>query len=273
MSCTCRTSKCVFACLAVWDLSGFRVLFAGPSTTPRIMTRFSALTSDSSDDEQTPYTSQDAHKQPPGSPTRSVDMDDDSPSSSSEEEEDIEVDEEEDDESEDSPDMDEDDLVVEKPGLTRPRSHALVEDSDGDIQYEHTRSRSESSSLSESDSEGARLRGATVASWAGRVGIDAQKMHVMQTSLFRMPEEAAALQAMNQPMRSRFKLSPTVSRKHSRDSVGDGRLDSQEVRASVSHCSVYFTTTSRGSRSLTTSIILFTGHPESMHASTYQPPL
>jgi len=241
-------------------------LFVGPSS---IMARFSALTSDSSDDEQTPYTSQDAHKQPPGSPTRSVDMDDDSPSS---EEEDIEVDEdEEEDESEDSPDMDEDDLVVEKPGLPRPRGHALVEDSDGEIQYEHTRSRSESSSSSESDSEGARLRGTTVASWAGRIGIDAQKMHVMQTSLFRMPEEAAALQAMNQPIRPRFKISPTVSRKHSRDSVGDGRLDSQEVRASWSHCSRYLTTASRGFRSLTTSIILFTGHPASMHASTYRP--
>jgi nuclear pore complex protein Nup98-Nup96 len=198
------------------------------------MARFSALTSDSSDDEQTPYTTQDAHKQPPGSPTRSVDMDQDSSSSGSEEDEDIEVDEEEEDESEDTSDMDEDGLVVEKPTLPRPRNHALVEDSDGEVQYKHTRSQSGSSSSSDSDSEGARRRGATVASWAGRVGIDAQKMHVMQTSLFRMPEEAAALQAMNQPMRPRFKLSPTVSRKHSRDSVGDGRLDSQEVRGSFS---------------------------------------
>ncbi|KAF8137470.1 nuclear protein 96-domain-containing protein [Boletus edulis] len=194
------------------------------------MARFSALTSDSSDDEQTPYASQDAHKQPPGSPTRSVDMD--KGLSSSSEEEDIEVDEEEseEEESEDTSDMGEDDPAP----LSRPRNHALVEDSDGEIQYEHTRSRSGSSSSSESDSEDARRRGATVASWAGRVGIDAQKMHVMQTSLFRMPEEAAALQAVNQPIRPRFKLSPTVSRKHSRDSVGDGRLDSQE-RVSFAH--------------------------------------
>lgn len=199
------------------------------------MARFSALTSDSSDDEQTPYTSKDA-QQPPGSPTRSVDMDQDSSSSGSEEEEDIEVDEEEEDESEDTSDMDEDDLVVEKSAPPRPRNHALVEDSDGEIQYGHSRSRSASSSSSEfeSVSDGERRRGATVASWAGRVGIDVQKMHVMQTSLFRMPEEAAALQAMNQPIRPRFKLSPTVSRKHSRDSVGDGRLDSQEVRGSLS---------------------------------------
>ena len=204
------------------------------------MARFSAITSDSSDDEQTSYTSQDAHKQPPGSPTKSVDMDQASRSSGSEEEEDIEVDdaEEEEDESEGTSDMDEDDLVVEKP--TSTRNHALVEDSDGEIQYEHTRSRpgssSSSGSESESDSDGVRRRNTNVASWVGRAGVDAQKMHVMQTSLFRMPEEAAALQAMNQPVRPRFKLSPTVSRKHSRDSVGDGRFDSQEVRNSLFRC-------------------------------------
>lgn len=197
------------------------------------MARFSALTSDSSDDEQAPCTYKDARGQPPGSSTKSVGMEQDSQSSGSEEEEDIEVDEEseeEEDESEDTSDMDEDDF---KPASTR--NHALVEDSDGEIQYEHTRSRSRSSSSSDSDSEGVRRRGATVASWVGRTGVDAQKMHVMQTSLFRMPEEAAALQAMNQPTRPRFKLSPTVSRKHSRDSVGDGRFDSQEVRGSLSY--------------------------------------
>lgn len=202
------------------------------------MARFSALTSDSSDDEQEPYTSQDAHKRPPGSPTKSVDMDQDLSSSGSEEDEDIEVDEddnkEEEDESEDTSDMDEDDLVVEKLAVTR--NQALVEDSDGEIQYKlRAHSRSSSSSSSESDSDGARRRGATIASWVGRTGMDAQKMHVMQTSLFRMPEEAAALQAMNKPIRPRFKLSPTVSRKHSRDSVGDARFDSQEVRGSLSH--------------------------------------
>lgn len=252
-----------------------RVLFVGPSFS-WIMARFSAITSDSSDDEQTPYTSQDAHKQPPGSPSRSVNMDQDPQSSGSEEDEDIEVDEEEEDdeedESEDTSDMDEDDLAVEKAPAPRSRNHALVEDSDGEIQYKHTRSRSESSTSSDSDSEDAR-QGTTVASWAGRVGIDAQKMHVMQTSLFRMPEEAAALQAMNQPIRPRFKLSPTVSRKHSRDSVGDGRLDSQEVRGSFSLLFLRLTTASREFRSLTTSIIPSTDHLASMHGSTYPPPL
>lgn len=201
------------------------------------MARFSALTSDSSDDEQTPYTSQDAHGKSPGSPTKSVDMDQVLQSSGSEEEGGIEVDDEEEseeEESEDTSDMDEDDFVVKEPASMR--NHALVEDSDGEIQYKHTQSRSGSSSSSESESEGARRRGPTAASWVGRAGVDAQKMHVMQTSLFRMPEEAAALQVMNQPVRPRFKLSPTVSRKHSRDSVGDARFDSQEVRGSLSRC-------------------------------------
>ena len=64
-------------------------------------------------------------------------MDQGSPSSGSEEEEDIEADED-DDESEDTSDMDEVVLVPEKPTLPRPRNHALVEDSGGEIQYKHT---------------------------------------------------------------------------------------------------------------------------------------
>lgn len=232
------------------------------------MARFSALTSDSSDDEQPPYT-QDAQKQPPGAPTMSVDMDQDLPSSGSEEDEDIEVDEdEEEDESEDT-DMDEDDRV-ERPAVTR--NQALVEDSDGEVQYQlRAQSRPGSSSSSGSDSDSAvRRPGAKVASWAGRAGVDPQKMHVMQTSLFRMPEEAAALQAMNKPTRPRFKLSPTVSRKHSRDSVGDARFDSQEVRGSLSYC-LHLSTVCRGLPSLTISNLLFTGHPASMRALTYRP--
>ncbi|KAG9313450.1 nuclear protein 96-domain-containing protein, partial [Chiua virens] len=206
----------------VSQLEWFRYLYV-------TFSRYIALISDGSDDEQTPYTPQDVRKQLPASPTKSVEM----LVSSEEEEVDIEVDEdEEEEESEDSTDMDEDDIVVDKPTT---RNHALVEDSDGEIHYEHTRGRSRSSSSSselESDTE--RRRRTTVASWVGRAGMDPQKMHVMQTSLFRMPEEAAVLQALNQPARQRFKLSPTVSRKHSRDSVGDARFDSQE-RMSFAH--------------------------------------
>ncbi|KAF9225855.1 hypothetical protein BS17DRAFT_777779 [Gyrodon lividus] len=199
------------------------------------MTRFSALASDSSDDEELPYASQDAQKRANRLPTQSMDMVQDSPLSGSDEDEDIEVDEdeaEEEEESDDTSDMDEDDLVVSE--LEKTRNHALVEDSDGEIQYEHSRSQSDSPSSSDSETEVAPRRAAIVGPWVGRGRMDAQKMHVMQTSLFRMPEEAAALQAMNQPLRPRFKLSPTVSRKHSRDSVGDGRFDSRE-RVSFAH--------------------------------------
>ncbi|KAF8893231.1 hypothetical protein CPB84DRAFT_1848696 [Gymnopilus junonius] len=39
--------------------------------------------------------------------------------------------------------------------------------------------------------------------WAQHVGVDAQKMHVMQTSLFRMEEEAAALKAASEATKPR----------------------------------------------------------------------
>jgi nuclear pore complex protein Nup98-Nup96 len=200
------------------------------------MTRFSALASDSSDDEQLPYVFQDAQKSAGRLPTKPTDMDHDSPLSGSDEDEDIEVDEdetEEEEESDNTSEMEEDELVAAEPSKTR--NHALVEDSDGEIQYEHARSQSGSPSSSDSDLEVSPQRAATTGPWAGRGRVDVQKMHVMQTSLFRMPEEAAALQAMSQPIRPRFKLSPTVSRKHSRDSIGDGRFDSQEVCSLLFH--------------------------------------
>jgi nuclear pore complex protein Nup98-Nup96 len=67
--------------------------------------------------------------------------------------------------------------------------------------------------------------------WAQQIGVNAQKMHVMQTSLFRMPEEAAALKAVDQPMRSRRLMARTLNRKHSRESDEDAaRFESREVR-------------------------------------------
>ncbi|KAG7091970.1 hypothetical protein E1B28_008359 [Marasmius oreades] len=81
----------------------------------------------------------------------------------------------------------------------------------------------------------------TLTARARNVGVDPQRMHVMQTSLFRLPEEAAALKALSQPQASRALSlrSPTkkqqLSRKHSRDSEGDTfRLDARE-RASFAH--------------------------------------
>ena len=75
----------------------------------------------------------------------------------------------------------------------------------------------------------------TIIPWAREIGVDPQKMHVMQTSLFRMPEEERALKALNepQPRRKLLQLKSALTRKHSRDSEGEGlRADSRQVRAS-----------------------------------------
>ncbi len=63
--------------------------------------------------------------------------------------------------------------------------------------------------------------------------LDAQRIRVMQTSLFRMPEEAENMRAMmNMPEQRALRvLQPHLNRKHSRDSDGDGmRVDAREVR-------------------------------------------
>lgn len=141
--------------------------------------------------------------------------------------------------------MHEDELLTSR---ARRRKHsnrnALVEDEDGEIIYAHEidgdkdrrapNSRVSDASSSSSLSPPPRARGdPTLTSWAQHVGVDAQKMHVMQTSLFRVPEEAAALKALNQPQPSRPSLRvplQPLNRKHSRDSDGDGlRPDLREV--------------------------------------------
>jgi nuclear pore complex protein Nup98-Nup96 len=121
--------------------------------------------------------------------------------------------------------------------------NALVEDENGDIHIAHQVHVRVSPASSFHSSPPAKTRlnnprdDPTIIPWAKHVGVDAQTMHVMQTSLFRMPEEAAALKALQQvpkPMTTvRLDISTrnqTVNRKHSRDSDGDGlRIDSQEV--------------------------------------------
>jgi len=196
------------------------------------MARFSALVSDSSDDELGPYAPQDAHQPGPSSIPLEIGSESSSGSDRIEVDDDDDDDDEETEEEEEEEEMDENEMVVLPLKSTRQtRNHALAEDSDNEIQYKHPRLRSHSSTSSESDSdfEVPHHMDDSVVPLAQRVGIDAQKMHVMQTSLFRMPEEVAALQAMNKPARPRFRLSPSVARKHSRESVGEGRLDSQEV--------------------------------------------
>ncbi|KAF9256599.1 hypothetical protein L218DRAFT_189569 [Marasmius fiardii PR-910] len=113
----------------------------------------------------------------------------------------------------------------------------------GNLSYEEDGS--EEDNGDEGDDDGQRLfasRGdPTLTTRARNVGVDPQRMHVMQTSLFRLPEEAAALKALSQPQASRALgiRSPTkkqhLSRKHSRDSEGDTlRFDARE-RPSFAH--------------------------------------
>jgi nuclear pore complex protein Nup98-Nup96 len=52
-------------------------------------------------------------------------------------------------------------------------------------------------------------------------GVDPQRMHVMQTSLFRVPEEAAALKVMKAPKRTTFLIDKALNRKLSQGSDGD----------------------------------------------------
>ncbi|EKM57526.1 uncharacterized protein PHACADRAFT_206423 [Phanerochaete carnosa HHB-10118-sp] len=72
----------------------------------------------------------------------------------------------------------------------------------------------------------------TLTPWARELGVDRQKMHVMQTSFFRVPEEEAALKSISQqPAETSSKrlTLPSLTRKHSRDSDGDGlRADSRQ---------------------------------------------
>lgn len=65
----------------------------------------------------------------------------------------------------------------------------------------------------------------TIIPRARELGVDSQKVHVMQTALFRVPEEEAALRTVGQPTaedRRRSRLLLGLSRKHSRDSDGEG---------------------------------------------------
>ncbi|RDB27909.1 Nuclear pore complex protein Nup98-Nup96 [Hypsizygus marmoreus] len=187
------------------------------------MARFRAYASDSSDDESAPEPEKHVHPEDDAGESES---DQESSSSSS------------------SSDMHEDELVASMARRQKkPSRTALVEDEDGEIRYAHEVGDSQapnirvSSASSSSSPPPQRARGdPTIIPWAQQIGVDAQKMHVMQTSLFRVPEEAAALKNLNQPTRQNLRVPlQQLNRKHSRDSDGDGlRMDSRE-RASFAH--------------------------------------
>jgi nuclear pore complex protein Nup98-Nup96 len=161
------------------------------------MARFSAITSDSGESE-----------------------DERRSESHSSEEEDVLVHEEEP-ESEGSVSAEEEEPLPSPPRKKQPH----VEDEDEDVRQVE---------LVDATAGPSKPRGdPTLIRRAQQIGMDAQRMHVMQTSFFRMPEEAAALRAMNRPTRAQIQITArTLRRKHRRDSDGDGlRFDLREVRA------------------------------------------
>jgi nuclear pore complex protein Nup98-Nup96 len=198
------------------------------------MARFSANITDSSEDEDDLYLnhSQEPPKKPEQSrpplppPVEDEEDSDEEPSSSSSS----------------TSEMQEDELITslrrKRPAQSR---NALIEDDDGEIRYAH-----EVTKRPPNKKSPPRQRGdPTIIPWAQQLGVDAQKMHVMQTSLFRMPEEAAAMKAMNSRAAAsakRLQLPPqSMNRKHSRDSDGDGlRMGPREVCGSscIFNCNV-----------------------------------
>ena len=185
------------------------------------MARFSANITDSSEDEDDLYLNQ--RQEPPKKTERSRPV-------PVQDTEDSEEDSELASSSSSSSDMEEEELISssrrKRPAQTR---NSLIEDDNGEIQHAH-----EVTKRPQSKKSPPRRGDPTIIPWAQQLGVDPQKMHVMQTSLFRMPEEAAAMKAMStRPATSAKRLqlpSLSVNRKHSRDSDGGGlRMDQREV--------------------------------------------
>jgi nuclear pore complex protein Nup98-Nup96 len=122
-----------------------------------------------------------------------------------------------------SSEMQEDELMTSSP--QRRPTRDVVEGHDDEVLLSHEVEGRESSPIIHEEP----------IPWAQQVGVDAQRMHVMQASLFRVPEEAAAMKTANQPIRPPLVLSQTLNRKHSRGPEGDVlRTDSQTVGVSFS---------------------------------------
>ncbi|RXW16183.1 hypothetical protein EST38_g9671 [Candolleomyces aberdarensis] len=206
------------------------------------MARFRAFESDSSSSSEDEQEAQQLNeKRLPSKPQPAPAYE---PEDDQEEEEEEEEEEAESSESEGSSGILEEELI---PRRSRSRK-ALFQDENGDFQVtgddEDSDERDSSPSSSRSSppvDPRAVGPGQNIIPWARHVGVDAQKMHVMQTSLFRMPEEAAALKALNQPPAKRRTVAalnlgpPSLNRKHSRDSEGDGLSTGSTERASFAH--------------------------------------
>ncbi|KIJ52381.1 hypothetical protein M422DRAFT_202467 [Sphaerobolus stellatus SS14] len=161
-----------------------------------------------------------------------------------------------------SPPMEVDELRESPRRRKKPAANAFVEDESGEPRFAHelrsqrweVEESSEEDGLEEGieDEEIVELDASSrrmPAPWPAQVGVEPHRMHVMQTSFFRVPEEQAALKASTQRRTGFGKLrtkgqtekllsaSARLARKHSRGSEGgDGgmRLD-KTGRASFDH--------------------------------------
>ena len=197
------------------------------------MARFTALPSDTSEDEK--YVASPPKKPPQSRPrrpfppprTQRVDEDADmaSDSGSSRADEEDEGDEEDElprDSSRPSPDL-------RRAAARRAGGDIFAAEEQGEEEEEES-SESSRSSLEALLPEH-RRGDPSIIPWAQRIGIDPQKMHVMHASFFPGPESAEALKQPNAEKPDRTRLTPNgLHRKHSRDSEGDGlRAATQEV--------------------------------------------
>ncbi|KAI0066823.1 hypothetical protein BV25DRAFT_1819933 [Artomyces pyxidatus] len=194
------------------------------------MARFRAFASDTSEDEDDNRASQPPQKSSasrarshPASPP---------PPSHRDEDEDMSDD--------GSSEMDEKELYAPL-ALRKQDRNALVEGADGEIYHAHEIDEDgmlageSSRSSSESPPPKARNGSTSIIPRARQIGLDEHKLHLMQASLFRVPEEAAALRQFNEETPGRFHLAQSLNRKHSRDSEGDGLRIPVQERASFAH--------------------------------------
>ncbi|KAI0031350.1 nuclear protein 96-domain-containing protein [Vararia minispora EC-137] len=157
------------------------------------MARFTALASDSSDEDLGYNDSQSPAKIIPPPPRHVLTLNaagreqtsDDTPSDAG------------------SSKMDEDELMRSPPPRRRRDRKVLVEGPDGEYYHphelEHT-DESDAESSSRSSSDGVpphQSRDASLMPWAQQAGVDTQRLHVMQASFFRAPEEAEALRQLD----------------------------------------------------------------------------
>ncbi|KAI0052123.1 hypothetical protein FA95DRAFT_1553794 [Auriscalpium vulgare] len=198
------------------------------------MARFTAFASESSDDEDHDVASQQPQKPALPRPHAAqqpialqVDEDEDADEGMTSDEEEV-------------PKPGEFDLL----GPPRGKPHdknALVRGQDGEYYHAHEvedldDDESHSESSSESPPPNPRIRDPRIP-WAQQVGADPHRVHLMQASLFKAPQEAATLKELAAEKPGKLRLGPSqgVNRKHDREPVGDGLRSVAGERTSFAH--------------------------------------